>query len=173
VVSSRFVISVWYVFSKLVAMRPTLRLFVAVGEAALLLTAVCFAVALIAGKWFLTPASSAAGKVLVVGLGLVLPIAAASWWTFQRLLRYYSRPEARAAAITFGFFTPVPLAMGLVLGQMVGGYTGALFGNRFAFAGAVAGLVLIITLMSFIASAFAIWLVRHSPPVGYPLPPPD
>lgn len=172
-VSSRFVISVWYVFSKLVAMRPTLRLFVAVGEAALLLTAVCFAVALIVGKSFLTPVSSPAGKALIVGLGLVLPIATASWWTFRRLLRCYSRPEARAAAITFGFFTPVPLAMGLVLGQMVGGYTGALFGNRFAFAGAVAGLVLIITLMSFIASAFAIWLVRHSPPVGYPLPPPD
>jgi hypothetical protein len=166
-------IPVWYVFSKLMALRPTLRLFVTAGEAALLLTVLCFAVALIAGKSFMTLASSAAGKALVVGLGLLLPIAVVSWWTFRRLLRYYSRPEARAAAITFGFFTPVPLAMGLLLGPILGGYTAKLFGDRFAFAGAVASLVLIITLISFIASAFAIWLVRRSPPVGYPSPPSD
>lgn len=154
-------------------MRPTLRLFLVVAEAALLLAAACFALALTAGKSFMTPAPSAADKALVVGLGIVLPIAGASWWTFRRLSRYYSRPEARAIAIAFGFFMPVPLAMGLVLGQVVGGYTAKLFGDRFAFAGAVTGLVLIITLMSFIASALVIWLVRRSPPVGYPLPPPD
>ena len=154
-------------------MRPTLRLFLVVAEAALLLTAACFAVALTVGKPFIAPASSAVGKALVVGLGLVLPIAVASWWTFRRLLRYYSRPEARATAIAFGVFMPVPLAIGLLIGEIVGGYTAKIFGDRFAFAGAVASLVLIVTLLSFIASAFVIWLVRRSPPVGYSSLPPD
>ena len=153
------------------AMRPTLRLFLAVAEAALLLTAASFAVALIAGKSFMTPVPSAAGKALVVGLGLVLPIAAASWWMFRRLVGHYSRPEARATAIAFGVFIPVPWAMGLLIGQIAGGYAAKIFGDRFAFAGAVASLVLIITLMSFIASAFVIWLVRRSPPVGFPAAP--
>ena len=149
-------------------MRSTRRLFLVVAEAALLLTAAWFAVALVVDESLVTPASSAADKALVIGSGLVLLIAAASWLTFRRLLRYYSRPEARATAIAFGVFMPVPLAMGLLIGQMAGGYTAKIFGDRFAFAGAAASLVLIVTLMSFIASAFVIWLVRRSPPVGYP-----
>ena len=157
--------------AKRMAMRRTRRLFLVIAEAVFLLTAAWIAVVLVVDESLVTPASSAPGRALVIGSGLVLLIAAASWWTFRRLLRYYSRPEARATAIAFGFFMPVPLAAGLVLGQVVGGYTAKFFGDHFAFAGAVAGLVMIVTLMSFIASAFVIWLVRRSPPVGYPATP--
>jgi len=154
-------LSLWYHLSdKAVTARGTFPLFVVVGEAALFITAVYFLIVRFAIKAFLASGVPPAAREIVGILGLFLPIAAASWWMFRRLLDHYARPEAHAAAKTFGFFAIVPVATGLVLGQIVGGFTGTLLGDRFAFAGAVAGFALIVTLMSFAASAIAIGLVR-------------
>jgi hypothetical protein len=71
---------------------------------------------------------------------------------------------AGAAAITFGVFTPVPLAISLLLGPIVGGYTGIFLRTEsrwVAFSGAVMGIVVMIALVTFMTSLLAVWITRR------------
>ena len=142
-------------------MRGRFHLLVIVAEAALLFTVAYFVIILIVVKPIVGLRVPLAVRAIATGLGVILPSVTAAWWMFRKLLANYSRSEALGAAIAFGVFAPVPLAIGLVLGQIVGGYVGVFLGNRFAFAGAVAGIVLMISLTNFITSTFAVWIVRR------------
>jgi len=144
-------------------MRPALRLFLVMGQAALMVTVTYFAFILIA-VWHLVPHVSVGVQAALGAVGVLAPICFATWWIFRRLRVYYERREARAAAITFGLFTPVPLGIGLLLGPVVGGYTGILLGTEsrlVAFSGAVMGIVVMITMMAFVPSLVALWVARH------------
>jgi len=144
-------------------MRPTLRLFLIMGQAAAIVTAAYFALILIA-VWPIAAHASVAVQAITGSVGVLAPICFASWWAFHRLQSCYARREARSAAITFGVFTPVPLGIGLLLGPIVGGYTGNFFGTEsglIAFSAAVLGIVVIIALMTFVPSLLALWITRH------------
>jgi hypothetical protein len=140
-------------------MRPAFRLFLVMGQAALIVTATYCALILVA-VWPLAPHVSVGVQVTAGAVGVLAKICFAAWWIFRKLGAYYERREARAAAITFGLFTPVPLGIGLLLGPIVGGYTGIFLGTEsrlIAFSGAVMGIVVMIALMTFVPSL----LVRH------------
>jgi hypothetical protein len=133
------------------------------GQAALIVTATYFALILIA-VWPLVPHVSVGVQATAGAVGVVAPICFATWWIFRRLRAYYERREARAAAITFGLFTPVPLGIGLLLGPIVGGYTGIFLGTEsrlVAFSGALMGIVLMIAMMTFVPSLLVLWITRH------------
>jgi hypothetical protein len=144
-------------------MRPALRLFLVMGQAALIVTATYFALILIA-VWPLVPHVSVGVQAAAGAVGVLAPICFAAWWIFRRLRAYYERREARAAAITFGLFTPVPLGIGLLLGPIVGGYTGIFLGTEsrlVAFSGALMGIVVMIAMMTFVPSLVVLWITRH------------
>jgi hypothetical protein len=151
-------------------MRPGLRLFLVMGKAALTVTATYFALILIAVRPII-PHVSVGVQATAGAVAVLAPICLATWWIFRRLQAHYSRREARAAAIIFGLFTPVPLGIGLLLGPIVGGYTGILLRTEsrlVAFSGAVMGIVVMITLMTFVPSLLALRIIRRlaagSPP---------
>ena len=124
-------------------MRPALRLFLVMGQAAAMVTATYFALILIA-VWPIAAHASPGIQTTAGAVGVFAPICFAGWWIFRRLQAFYARREARAAAITFGLFTPVPLGIGLLLGPIVGGYTGIFLGTGsrlVAFSGALMGIV--------------------------------
>lgn len=144
-------------------MRPAFRLFLVMGQAALIVTATYFALILVA-VWPLIPQVSVGVKATAGAVGVLAPICFAAWWILRNLRAYYERREARAAAITFGLFTPVPLGIGLLLGPIVGGYTGIFLGTEsrlVAFSGAVMGIVVMIAMMTFVPSLLALWITRH------------
>ena len=60
-----------------------------------------------------------------VAATVLLPIYLAASWIFRKLCLQYTRRQARAAAITFGEFTPLPLGISLLFAPIVSGYTGA------------------------------------------------
>jgi hypothetical protein len=144
-------------------MRPALRLFLVMGEAALIFTATYFALILIAVRSIIPHVLI--GVQATAGIaGVLVPICLAAWWIFRRLRAHFAPREARAAAIAFGLFTPVPLAIGLLLGPIVGGYTGIFLGTEsrlVAFSGAMMGLVVMIALMTFVPGLLAIWIMRR------------
>jgi hypothetical protein len=134
------------------------------GEAALIVTVTYFALILIA-VWPIIPHVSVGVQATAGAVGVLVPICLAAWWIFRRLRAHYARREARAAAITFGLFTPVPLGISLLLGPIVGGYTGIFLGTQsrlVAFSGAVMGIVVMIALMTFVPSLLALWIMRHT-----------
>jgi hypothetical protein len=145
-------------------MRPALRLFLVMGQAALIVTATYFALILIA-VWPLVPHASVGVQAAAGAVGVLGPICFAAWWIFRRLRVYYERREARTAAITFGLFTPVSLGIGLPLGQVVGGYIGLFLRTEsrlVAFSGAVMGIIVMIAIMTFVPSLFALWITHHT-----------
>lgn len=145
-------------------MRTTPRLFSIVGQAALLLTVTYFVLVLILYKMSLLSNPSSFGKAVVLLVVLVLPIGLASSRMFHQLKTHYSRRESLGGSIAFAVFTPVPLAIGLVLGELVGGYVEVFVGSQsrlVPFLGAVTGIVIIVALMTLGPSAFIMWLVRR------------
>jgi len=133
------------------------------GEAALIFTATYFALILIAVRSIIPHVSD--GVRATAGIvGVLVSICLAAWWTFRRLRAHYALREARAAATAFGLFTPVLLAIGLLLGPIVGGYVGIFFGSQsrvVAFSGAVMGLVVMIALMTFVPGLIALRITRR------------
>jgi len=143
-------------------MREGLRFLIVVGKAALIVTIGWFALALtlilVGFKPELIPAK---GEILVA-MALLLPLGVAVWWMFRKLQARYKRNEARSATIAFAVFAPVSLFMGLLLGQIFGGYAEMLLENRlFAFGGALVGITVIITFVSVVPSALALWITRR------------
>ena len=133
------------------------------GQAALIVTATYFALILVA-VWPLVPHLSIGVQAIAGAVGVLAPICFAAWWIFRKLGAYYERREARAAAITFGLFTPVLLCIGLLLGPIVGGYTGIFLGTEsglVAFSGTVMGIVVMIAMMTFVPSVLVLWITRH------------
>jgi hypothetical protein len=144
-------------------MRQALRLFLVMGEAAFIFTATYFALILIVVRstGSLVPAGVQAAASIV---GIIVSICLSAWWTFSKLRAHWARREARAAALAFGLFLPVPLAISLLLGPIIGGYTGIFLGSQsglVAFSGAVMGIAVMIALMTFAASLLTLRTMRR------------
>jgi len=151
-------------------MRDALRLLVAIAQGALIFTTASFLLTLISFKVLLPPGAPLAppprvpspAEVITLALMILAPAALGGWWVFRKLRIHYGRREARAAGITFGVFSPVPLIVGLTLGEIIGGSTEDLFGTSFALPGAFVGIVLIIAVLSFLPSALALRIAHRS-----------
>jgi uncharacterized membrane protein len=133
-------------------------------QAQLIVTATYFALILVAVFPLVTHVS--VGIQATTGaVGVLASICFAVRWIFRKLRAYHERREARAAAITFGLFTPVSLGIGLPLGQVVGGYIGLFLRTEsrlVAFSGAVMGIIVMIAIMTFVPSLFALWITHHT-----------
>jgi hypothetical protein len=140
-------------------MRREPRLFVIVGEAAVVVVTACFVLDMILIKFV-------PGEQPVLGAMMLLSAGGAAWWLFRKLQAPYPRREARSVAIAFGVFSPVSLGIAFPLGSLSGGYTELYLGSRFAFFGAFAGVVVVNALVSIGASAFVLWVTRGSPRIG-------
>jgi hypothetical protein len=151
----------------MVIMRSLHRFFIVVAEAALIVTSGWFALVGTVILVRLKPEQAGVAGEVFVAIAFLFPIGAAGWWMFRKLQSLYPRSEARAAAITFVAFTPVTLFISIMLGQIFGGYTGLLLGDRFSFFGAFAGIIVLITLLSFFACSFSMWVMRRISGVGY------
>jgi hypothetical protein len=145
-------------------MRNTSRLFLVIAMGAVIATVLYFALALALAALFQRPSVPRVVQGVGVAVTVLLPICLAAFWIFRKLQAEYTRREARAAAITFGVFTPVPLAISLLLGPIVGGYTGIFLRTEsrwVAFSGAVMGIVVMIALVTFMTSLLAVWITRR------------
>ena len=145
-------------------MRNTSRLFLIIAKGSAIATVLYFVLALALAALLQRPSVPRFVQGVGVAVTVLLPICLAAWWIFRRLQGEYTRREARAAAITFGVFTPVPLAISVLLGPIVGGYIGIFLGTEsrlVAFSGAVLGIVVMIALVTFVTSLVAVWVTRH------------
>jgi hypothetical protein len=139
-------------------MRDAFRLFIVIGQAALIVAVACFAPALAIAKFKFAPTSI---EELILGvMTVVIPAGIAGWWIFRKLNAHYPRREAWAAAIAVAVLTPVTLGVAMVLATMFGGYAGAYFGDRLAFPGAVTGVIVIFSLVNFALVSFTLWIMR-------------
>jgi len=145
-------------------MRDTMRLFVVVGKAAVIVACGGFALALIGVKAAHTP-----GREEILGvMEAFLPPGIAAWWIFRELRTFYARRDAQVAAITFATFTPFFLLVGLVLSPISGGYAEMFIGLRFfGLVGAFVGITVITTLLSFIACSLVLWIRRRIVSLGH------
>jgi hypothetical protein len=145
-------------------MRNTSRLFVIIAMGSVIATVLYFGLALIVATLLQKPSVPRAAQGVGVAVTVFVPICLAAWWIFRKLRAQYTRREARAVALAFGVFAPVPLAISLLLGPIVGGYTGIFLGTQsrlVAFSGAVMGGVVMITLVTFATTLLAAWITRH------------
>lgn len=145
-------------------MRNTSRLFLVIAMRSLIATVLYFGLALALAALFQRPSVPRIVQGIGVAVTVLVPICLGALWIFRKLQAEYTRREARAAAITFGVFTPVPLAISLLLGPIVGGYTGIFLRTEsrlVAFSGAVMGIVVMIALVTFVTSLLAVWITRH------------
>ena len=140
------------------ATRSLFRLFVIVAEAAFIVTAGCFGLVLAAVLLGFKPEQiPATGEMLGTAALLFILVAAAIRWMFRRLRTVYSRREARAVSTAFGLFTPVSLAVALVLAEITGGYAEILVGRRaFGLVGAFLGTMVITGFLSFVVCALVL-----------------
>jgi MFS family permease len=123
-------------------MSRALQLTIVVGEAAFIAFAGSIALVLVAVLLGLNPEQKSVAVELAFLMAILLPITAAVRWLFRKLRNTYERREARAVSIAFGVFTPISLAVSMVLGEVSAGYAESLGGRRFfgaigAFAGAL------------------------------------
>jgi len=145
-------------------MRNTSRLFLVMAIGSLTATVLYFALALALAALLQRPIVSRVVQGIGVAVTVLVPICFAAWWVFRKLRGQYTRRDARVAAITFAVFTPVPLAISLLLGPIVGGHTGIFLRTEsrlVAFSGAVMGIVVMIALVTFLTSLLAVWITRH------------
>ncbi len=145
-------------------MRNTPRLLLITAMGSVIATVLYFGLALVFAGLLQRPSVPRIVQGIGVALTVLVPICLAAWWIFRKLRTLYGQRDARVAAITFGVFAPVPLAISLLLGPIVGGYTGMFLGTDsrlVAFSGVVLGIVLMIALMTFVASLLALWITRR------------
>jgi MFS family permease len=145
-------------------MRNTSRLFLVIAMGSVIATVQYFGFALALAALLQKASVPRIIQGAGVAVTVLVPICLAAFWIFRKLQAEYTRREARAAAITFGVFTPLPLAVSLLLGPIVGGYTGISLGTEsrmVAFSGAVLGIVVMIALVTFVTSLLAVWVTRR------------
>ncbi len=146
-------------------MRNTSRLFLVIAMGSVIATVLYFGFALALAALLQKPTVPRIVQGVGVAVTVLVPICLAASWIFRKLQAEYTRREARAAAITFGVFTPVPLAISLLLGPIVGGYTGIFLrteSRMVAFSGAVLGIVVMIALVTFVTSLLAVWITHRT-----------
>lgn len=140
-------------------------LFRVVAAGAVITIAIYFVLALALESLFQRIGASLILQAIGVTLTVIVPVYGAAWWVFRRLRVRYERREARKAAIAFAASTPVALIMGLPLGPIVGRWAGILLGTHsraVAFSAAVIEIVVMIALVTFVASSLALPVTRRS-----------
>lgn len=144
-------------------MRTTLRLFVIVGVASLITTAMYFGVVLALLPILRKPNLPRFVQVPLLAVVILTPVCFAAWWIFRRLRVNYPLRTARAAAIAFGVFTPVSLGVAFPVSAIVGAYSERLTGYPvFGFLGAFMGVAIMAAVLSFVPCAFALWIARRN-----------
>jgi len=114
-------------------MSREFQLSILVGEASFIAFAGSIALVLTAVRLGLNPEQKSVAAELAFLIAALLPTVGAVGWLFRKLRTAYPRREARAVSVAFGVFTPISLAVSMVVGEMSGG----LFGAIGAFAGAL------------------------------------
>jgi hypothetical protein len=95
-------------------------------------------------------ASTSVSEGLVGATSVCIPCAIAVWWLFRKLQSRYSKREVKAVATAFGVFSPISLAVSLLLAQIGGSYVGS-----------VIATFVIDTLLSFAVCLFVLRMTRH------------
>ena len=157
-------------------MRDTFRMLIVVGEAALMVAVGCCTLIpiLVRSPSLSNPPTSL--QTIATILAVAVPTGLATWWVFRKLQPYFSRREARAVAIAFAVFTPVALAIALLLYAIPGSIAAPLLSkSRFGFLAALlVGIALMTALLSFSACALALWIMRRTERAeSHDLPKPD
>jgi hypothetical protein len=143
-------------------MREAFRLSVIVGKAAFIVTAWWCALMIgIFSSGYDPQANSVVLEILVV-VAVFLPIGIATGWIFRKLQTVYSRREARAVSTAFGVFTPVSLAVSIVLAQLPGGYAEMLAGPHAVLVGVFAGLAVLTGFLSFLVCILVLRVTQLS-----------
>jgi hypothetical protein len=140
-------------------MDKKFRLFTTVAQTSALAVAAYFAVDLALAPRMLGPDVPRGVQATAAAIIVFLPIGATSWWLFRRLQNQYTSRESRNVAIAFAVFTPISLLISGPLAVIPGAYAGFL-GRPFGLVGAVVVMVAITSLLSFVASALALWITR-------------
>ncbi len=132
------------------------RLFITVAEAALVVTAVPFAVFVAAVHLASSHIELTQWEQAIVGFMIaVLPACLCAWWLFRRLKSRQSRPEARTGAKAFAISAPIGLLLGMLMGELTGGYSEYYLGTVFTLPGIVLGVFVSVAVVSFFSVAFA------------------
>jgi fructose-specific phosphotransferase system IIC component len=142
-------------------MRDAFRLFVIVGKAALIAIGGLIALVLTLSLFGFNPDHKSAWAGILVLTACLLPIGVATSWMLRRLRTVYPQREARAVSIAFGLFTPISLALSMVLAEITGGYADILVRWRFSGAvGAFVGAIVIAAFLSFLVCALVLRITR-------------
>jgi fumarate reductase subunit C len=143
-------------------MSDKLWLFIVVGKATLITILVLFGLVLgvLGFKTGMTSGEQQILKATVVFLLVLLPAGIATWWIFRKLQSHYTRREARAVATAFAVFTPVSLAVAMVLSPIGGGYA-AFLGRASGPVGAFVGIVVMATIPNFLVCLFTLSMTRQ------------
>jgi fumarate reductase subunit C len=137
-------------------MRDTLRLFIIIGKAALIVTAGCFVLEVLIG--FL-PQLTTAEEATLGALMVLSSNGAAVWWASRKLRTVYSRREARALSVAFGVVTPVSLLVALAVSPMFG-YSELVLGGSFVLVGVFVGIVALTALLTFFVCVLVLRVTR-------------
>jgi hypothetical protein len=140
-------------------MCDTLRLFIIVGKAALLVTAGTFLLVLPVVLTGFRPQLTTAEEAALGALMLLVPNGAAVWWASRKLRTVYAKREARALSVAFGVFTPVSLLVALVVSPTFGFFE-PLLGHSFVFVGVFLGIAALTALLSFLVCALVLRITR-------------
>jgi hypothetical protein len=138
-------------------MRNKFKLFIAVGQAALLADVGYCALVFVAFKLAVTPIEQGVLGVVCA----LLPAGLAAWWIYRKLQKHYTQRESRAAGVAFGVVTPLSFAVAILLAQISGGYAEIVLGGRFILPAVFATVAVVTTLLNFAASAFVLRFTRH------------
>jgi len=85
----------------------------------------------------------------------------ATCWLFRKLRVAYSRREALAVSVAFVVFTPISLAVSMVVGEMSGGYGESLGGRRlFGAIGAFAGALVMTAFLTLFVCALVLRVTK-------------
>jgi hypothetical protein len=96
---------------------------------------------------------------LIVVVAEFIPCGIAAVWLYRKIQTRYSKRDAKKVAIGFVVFTPISLAVALVLAPL-GAYAEHL-GRLFVLPGVFTGIVVILTLLNYLVSIFSLWVSRQ------------
>jgi len=145
-------------------MRGAFRLFMVVGEAALMAGAGIFALILITVRLLPpTPSAPTGVQTIAAMFAVFLPSGLATWWVFRQLQPHFPRREARAVAIAFVVFAPVSFAIANLLYAIPGSIAGPLLSkSRLGFLSALlVGIAIMTALLASLGCALALWITRR------------
>ena len=144
-------------------MTRALQLSIVIGEAAFIAFIGSIALVLTAVRLGLNPEQKSIAAELAFLLAALLPTVGAARWLFRKLRVAYPRRESRVVSVAFGVFTPISLAVSMVVGEMSGGYGESLGGRRiFGAIGAFAGALVMTAFLTLFVCALVLLVTKFA-----------